>query len=88
MYLVAGSQADAAGSNTLTVARLTQLVKTRKDADDSDDSDDSDAEGDGASGPVLQSRVLAHHGCVCRAQGTAAFAVLRCGSRAVRWAAA
>jgi hypothetical protein len=63
MYMVAGSQADSAGANTITVVRLTQLTKTRKDGDDSDDSDDSDADGDAAGGPVLQSRVLAHHGC-------------------------
>jgi hypothetical protein len=72
MYMVAGSQADSAGGNTITVVRLTQLTKTRKDGDDSDDSDDSDADGDADGGPVLQSRVLAHHGCVRRVRGVRA----------------
>ena len=61
MYMVAGSQADAAGNNTLSVVRLTQLTKTRRD--DSDSESDSEDDADAAAGPVLQSRLLAHHGC-------------------------
>ena len=64
MYMVAGSQADAPGNNALTVARLTQLSKMRHEDDDSEDSEDSDDEGDASRQPVLQSRSIAHHGCV------------------------
>ena len=68
MYMVAGSQADAPGNNTLTVARLTQLSKMRNEDDDSEDSEDSDEEGDASRQPVLQSRSIAHHGCALHAR--------------------
>ena len=68
MYMVAGSQADAPGNNTLTVARLTQLSKMRNDEDDSEDSEDSDEEGDASRQPVLQSRSIVHHGCAVHAR--------------------
>lgn len=80
LYLVAGSQADAAGgANTLTVARLTGVARTHRslrDDDEESDSDESDSEeeaaatgGGGARAkpkPTLAVRQLAHHGAVTR----------------------
>jgi ribosome assembly protein RRB1 len=66
LYLVAGSQADAAGNNTLSVVRLTQLSKMRqRDGESSDDESSSDEE-DEVALPSFQSRQLAHHGVVNR----------------------
>lgn len=67
MYLVAGSQADSAGSNVINVVRLTQLFKTRRDIDDSDsEASESDSEEEAGRAPVLQCRQIAHHGGVNR----------------------
>ena len=81
MFMVAGTQAERAEQNTLSVMRLTRLKKTRRkekesnnDPDDSeasesessDDDDDGPMGKPGGDGPLLQVRKIAHHGAVNR----------------------
>ena len=73
--MVAGTQADVATRNQLSLMRLTGLRKTRREKhdgdDEDDDEDDSDSDSDddagGTSGnPVLQVQPIVHHGAVNR----------------------
>ncbi|KAH8990176.1 glutamate-rich WD repeat-containing protein [Lactarius hatsudake] len=64
-WIVAGSQADAAKKNELSVFKMTQLHKTQKDgeSDDDDDDDDDDNLDEDA---VLDYRSVPHFGGVNR----------------------
>ncbi|OAX44450.1 glutamate-rich WD repeat containing [Rhizopogon vinicolor AM-OR11-026] len=63
-YLVAGTQADQASKNELTVFKMSSLHKTQKDGDDSDsDEEDDDALDEDA---VLEFRSVPHLGGVNR----------------------
>lgn len=77
LFAIAGTQADVATKNHLTMMRLTRLKKTRRvdkaTADMDDDSDasesDSDDEDGGIApinGPIIQVQKVAHHGAVNR----------------------
>ncbi|KAL6307723.1 glutamate-rich WD repeat-containing protein [Sparassis latifolia] len=64
-YIVAGTQADVAKNNELTVYKMSSLQRTQKDGDDSDsdDEDDDDALDDD---PILEFRSVPHLGGVNR----------------------
>ncbi|TFY75999.1 hypothetical protein EWM64_g8014 [Hericium alpestre] len=64
-YLVAGSQADVAKNNELTVYKLSSLHRTQKGGD-SDDSDDENDEDDLDEDPILEFRSVPHLGGVNR----------------------
>lgn len=75
LFAVAGTQAEKANQNNLTLMRVTRLKKTRRkertgndeDSEDSDeDSDDESVGGPGGDGPVLQVAKVMHHGAVNR----------------------
>ncbi|KAG2154627.1 WD40-repeat-containing domain protein [Suillus clintonianus] len=63
-YLVAGTQADQASKNELSVFKMSSLHRTQKDGDDSDsDEEDDDALDEDA---ILEFRSVPHHGGVNR----------------------
>ncbi|KAG6333704.1 hypothetical protein ID866_5387 [Astraeus odoratus] len=64
-YIVAGTQADRANNNELSVYKMSSLHRTQKDGDDSD-SDEEDNEDDLDEDPVLESRSVPHNGGVNR----------------------
>lgn len=65
-YIVAGTQADAATKNQLTVFKMTHLHKTQKDGE-SDNSDSDDDDGDNLDeDPILEYRSAPHFGGVNR----------------------
>ncbi|GAQ90837.1 hypothetical protein KFL_006910010 [Klebsormidium nitens] len=72
LYGVAGTQAGSAGGNSLAVMKLGNLTRMRRprggdDEDDEDEGSSSDEEeAGGAAAPVLQVRMVAHHGGVNR----------------------
>ena len=75
LYMVAGTQAEKAGDNSIQLARLTQLSRLRgaaaEDSDESEDesSDEDEEEGDTSlrpGRPVLQLQSVPHHGGVNR----------------------
>ncbi|PCH34052.1 glutamate-rich WD repeat-containing protein [Wolfiporia cocos MD-104 SS10] len=64
-YIVAGTQADIAKNNELSVYKMTSLHRTQKNSDDSDsDEDDNDDTLD--EDPILESRSVPHFGGVNR----------------------
>jgi ribosome assembly protein RRB1 len=66
MFLAAGSQADRAENNKITLLSLRDLHKTYQAPDD-DDSDDDDDDDDGLDeDPVLDHVCIPHRGCVNR----------------------
>ncbi|KAH9964218.1 glutamate-rich WD repeat-containing protein [Russula dissimulans] len=70
-YIVAGTQADAAKNNKLTVFKMTQLHKTQKDRESDDDDDGDDDDDDGGDNnldedAVLEYRSVPHFGGVNR----------------------
>ncbi|KAI0308311.1 glutamate-rich WD repeat-containing protein [Multifurca ochricompacta] len=66
-YIVAGTQADAAKNNKLTVFKMTQLHKTQKDGESDDDDNDDDDDGDNLDeDAVLDYRSVPHFGGVNR----------------------
>ncbi|KAF9460123.1 glutamate-rich WD repeat containing [Collybia nuda] len=64
-YLVAGTQADVAENNELTVYKLSSLHRTQKDGDESD-LDDDDDEDHLDEDPILEHRSIPHIGGVNR----------------------
>ncbi|KAN0134295.1 glutamate-rich WD repeat-containing protein [Lactarius tabidus] len=65
-YIVAGSQADAAKKNELSVFKMTQLHKTQKDGESDDDDDDDDDDDNLDEDAVLDYRSVPHFGGVNR----------------------
>ncbi|KAI5121144.1 hypothetical protein M0805_007142 [Coniferiporia weirii] len=66
-YIVAGTQADVAKNNELSVYKMTSLHRTQKDGDDSDDDDDEDDDDDNLDeDAVLEHRSVPHLGGVNR----------------------
>ncbi|KAH8119905.1 WD40 repeat-like protein [Phellopilus nigrolimitatus] len=64
-YIVAGTQADAAKNNEVSVYKMTSLHRTQKDSDDSDAEDDDD-EDNLDEDAVLEYRSIPHFGGVNR----------------------
>ncbi|KAI6031592.1 WD40-repeat-containing domain protein [Pisolithus microcarpus] len=64
-YIVAGTQADKASKNELSVYKMSSLYRTQKRGDDSD-SDGEDNEDDLDEDPVLEYRSVPHDGGVNR----------------------
>lgn len=62
MFIAAGSQADRAQNNKITLLSLRDLHKTYQNDEDSDEDDDEDLDDD----PVLDHLNIPHHGCVNR----------------------
>lgn len=74
LYLVAGTQAEKPGDNSIQLLRLTQLSRIQSGGHDGDDSDEdsSDSEDEGEEQvikpgkPVLQTYSVPHHGGINR----------------------
>ncbi|KAK9724240.1 hypothetical protein RND81_05G057900 [Saponaria officinalis] len=80
IYVVTGTQAEKPSDNSVNIFKLSNISGKRRDLvpkkpvvgsdmdSDDDDSDDDDSDEDelGLGGPVLQSRKVAHQGCVNR----------------------
>ncbi|KIJ65038.1 hypothetical protein HYDPIDRAFT_89267 [Hydnomerulius pinastri MD-312] len=64
-YVVAGTQADAASKNELSIYKMSSLHRTQKDGDDND-SDGEDDEDDLDEDAVLEFRSVPHNGGVNR----------------------
>ncbi|KZP25414.1 glutamate-rich WD repeat containing [Athelia psychrophila] len=64
-YLVAGTQADLASNNDLSVYKMSSLHRTQKDGDDSDD-DEGEDEDDLDEDAILEYRSVPHPGGVNR----------------------
>ncbi|KAA1468050.1 glutamate-rich WD repeat-containing protein [Dentipellis sp. KUC8613] len=65
-YLAAGTQADAAKNNELTVYKLTSLHRTQKDGDSDDSDDENETEDDLDEDAILEFRSIPHFGGVNR----------------------
>ncbi|OBZ78959.1 Ribosome assembly protein rrb1 [Grifola frondosa] len=63
-YVVAGTQADVAKNNEISVYKMSSLQRTQKESDDSDEEDDDDEALD--EDPILESRSIPHLGGVNR----------------------
>ncbi|KAF8273981.1 WD40-repeat-containing domain protein [Lactarius quietus] len=63
-YIVAGSQADAAKKNELSVFKMTQLHRTQKDGESDDEGDDDDDDDNLDEDAVLDYRSVPHFGGV------------------------
>ncbi|KLO20713.1 WD40 repeat-like protein [Schizopora paradoxa] len=65
-YIVAGTQADTANNNELSVYKMSSLHRTQKDGDESDEDDDDENDNDLDEDPVLEYRTVKHIGGVNR----------------------
>ncbi|EPT01603.1 hypothetical protein FOMPIDRAFT_1161540 [Fomitopsis schrenkii] len=65
-YIVAGTQADAAKNNELSVYKMSSLQRTQKDPDASDEEDDDDDDDALDEDPILEHRSVPHFGGVNR----------------------
>ena len=62
LYMVAGSQADNAPKNKISVMKLSDLRRTSNDEEEDDDDDNDETEDD----PIIEERSFAHFGGVNR----------------------
>jgi ribosome assembly protein RRB1 len=67
MYMVAGSQADDAGKNKVSLLKITNLTRTTPEDEDDDDADDAEDDDNAAgSDPIVEARAFKHPGAVNR----------------------
>lgn len=66
LYMVAGSQADDAGKNKVSLLKITNLCRTSLPDEDEDDDDDDDEDGAAGQDPLVEARAFKHPGGVNR----------------------